>query len=256
MAGIQNTRLTTHGGAFNWTRLFGPTVVNELRLGYAKTNPETRQSDYGHESPRPAWGSRASTSASSRPGLPNLNIQDVDRASPAGPAFLPVNPKQIHYQLEDTLSWVTGRHSLKSGYRFILRKPSPFINGNTRSSIAINRNLTNNPQTNSQGSGLATLLLGYTTGGSRAFLTDVYDFTNSEHSLFVQDDWKMSRTLTVNLGLRYEVYVPDTEREDRLPNYDPVGHAARLRRRERRPCAPTSRPAGATSRPASGSHGT
>ena len=34
--------------AANWTHLFGPSVVNELRLGFAKTNPETRQSDYGH----------------------------------------------------------------------------------------------------------------------------------------------------------------------------------------------------------------
>ena len=38
--------------------------------------------------------------------------------------------------------------------------------------------MTNNPQTNSQGSGIATLLLGYTTGGTRGFLVDVYDFTN------------------------------------------------------------------------------
>jgi hypothetical protein len=221
VAGIQNTRLTTHGGAFNWTHLFGRGVVNELRLGYAKTNPETLQSDFGHESAT-SLGIQGINLSEFSTGLPNLNIQDVTGIS-GGPAFLPVNPKQIHYQVEDTVSWLTGRHSVKSGYRFILRKPSPFINGNTRSSIAINRNLTNNPQTNSQGSGLSTLLLGYTTGGSRAFLTDVIDFTNSEHSLFVHDDWKVSDTVTLNLGLRYEVYVPDTEAQDRLPNYDPVG---------------------------------
>ena len=147
-------------------------------------------------SPRPASGSRASTSASTRPGLPNLNIQDVTGIS-GGPAFLPVNPKQIHYQVEDTLS-LGARAGTRSrrGYRFILRKPTPFTHTNTRSSIAINRNLTNNPQTNSQGSGIATLLLGYTTGGSRGFLLDFYDFTNSEHSAFVQDDWKLSERLT------------------------------------------------------------
>jgi hypothetical protein len=221
VAGIQNTRLTTHGAAFNWTHLFGPSVVNELRLGYAKTNPETVQSDFGTQAAT-SLGIQGINVNEFATGLPNLNIQDVTGLS-GGPAFLPVNPKQIHYQFENTLSWVTGRHSVKGGYRFILRKPSPFTNTNTRGSIAINRNLTNNPQTNSQGSGVATLLLGYTTGGQRGFLLDVYDYTNSEHSLFVQDDWKLSERLTVNLGLRYEVYVPDTERENRLPNYDPVG---------------------------------
>ena len=101
------------------------------------------------------------------------------------------------------------------------------------------------------------MLLGYTTAGSRAFLTDVYDFTNQEHSLFVQDDWKVSSGVTVNAGLRYEVYVPDTEREDRLPNYD-VGRAcgSSTPARTGPPCARTSRRAGATSPRASAWPGT
>jgi outer membrane receptor protein involved in Fe transport len=222
VAGIQNTRLTTHGAAFNWTHLFGPSVVNELRLGYAKTNPETVQSDFGTQAST-SLGIQGINVNEFATGLPNINMGNNMTGLSGGPAFLPVNPKQIHYQFEDTLSWVTGRHSLKGGYRFILRKPSPFTNTNTRSNITIGANLTNNPQTNSPGSTYATLLLGYTTGGQRGFLLDVYDYTNSEHSLFVQDDWKLSERLTVNLGLRYEVYVPDTERENRLPNYDPEG---------------------------------
>ena len=233
VAGIQNTRLTTMGGAASWTHLFGPTVVNELRVGFAKTNPETRQSDYGHQSST-SLGIQGINVSDYTTGLPNLNIQDMTGIS-GGPAFLPVNPKQIHYQVEDTLSLVKGRHSFKTGYRFLLRKPTPFTHTNTRSSISVNRNLTNNPPTNSQGSGISTLLLGYTTGGSRGFLLDFYDLTNSEHSAFVQDDWKASERLTINAGLRYEVYVPDTEAQDRLPNYDPRRTGARLRRRKRRP---------------------
>jgi hypothetical protein len=220
VAGIQNTRLTTMGGAASWTHLFGPNVVNELRLGFAKTNPETLQSDYGHQSST-SLGIQGINVSDYTTGLPNLNIQDITGIS-GGPAFLPVNPKQLHYQVENTLSLVKGRHSLKTGYRFLLRKPTPFTHTNTRSSISVNRNLTNNPQTNSQGSGISTLLLGYTTGGQRGFLLDFYEFTNSEHSAFIQDDWKASERLTINAGLRYEVYVPDTEAQDRLPNYDPV----------------------------------
>ena len=202
----------------------GPTLRADrrqrLRLGFAKTNPETRQSDYGHQSST-SLGMQGINVSDYTTGLPNLNIQDITGIS-GGPAFLPVNPKQLHYQVEDTLSWVKGKHSFKTGYRFLLRKPTPFTHTNTRSSISINRNLTNNPQTNSQGSGISTLLLGYTTGGQRGFLLDFYDFTNSEHSAFIQDDWKASERLTINAGLRYEVYVPDTEAQDRLPNYDPV----------------------------------
>jgi hypothetical protein len=220
VAGIQNTRLTAMGGAFNWTHIFGPAVVNELRLGFAKTNPETRQSDFGIKAAE-SLGIQGINVTEFTTGLPNLNIQDLTGIS-GGPAFLPVNPKQTHYQIEDTLSWVTGRHAVKGGYRFVLRQPSPFTNTDTRSSISINRNLTNNPQTNSQGSGIATLLLGYTTGGARGFLLEPYDMTNYEHSFFVQDDWKLTDRVTVNLGLRYDIFVPDTEKDDKLVNFDPV----------------------------------
>jgi hypothetical protein len=220
VAGIQNTRLTAMGGAFNWTHIFGPSVVNELRLGFAKTNPETRQSDFGINAAT-SLGIQGINVTEFTTGLPNLNIQDLTGIS-GGPAFLPVNPKQTHYQIEDTISLVRGRHALKGGYRFVLRQPSPFTNTDTRSSISINRNLTNNPQTNSQGTGIATLLLGYTTGGARGFLLEPYDMTNYEHALFIQDDWKVSDRITVNLGLRYDIFVPDTEKDNKLVNFDPV----------------------------------
>ena len=233
VAGIQNTRLTTHGGVLNWTRILSPTVVERVRVGFAKTNPETRQSDFGINAAT-SLGIQGINVTEFTTGLPNIGIGAAPNATgdltgiSGGPAFLPVNPKQIHYQFEDTLSWVKSAHSFKTGYRFILRKPTPFTNTDTRSSITISRNLTNNPATNSGGSGLATLLLGFATGGARGFLLEPYDLTNSEHSLFVQDDWKLCERLTLNLGLRYEIYVPDTEKDDRLANFDPDGQPAHL----------------------------
>ena len=73
VAGIQNTRLTTQGGAINWTHLFGPTVVNEMRVGYAKTNPETRQSDFGHDAAT-SLGIQGINISESTTGLPNMGI--------------------------------------------------------------------------------------------------------------------------------------------------------------------------------------
>src|SRR5512134_2409870 len=94
VAGIQNTRLTTHGGALNWTRLFGATVVNELRVGYAKTNPETRQSDYGHDAAT-SLGIQGINISEFTTGLPNIGIGAAPGAAgdvtgiSGGPAFLP-----------------------------------------------------------------------------------------------------------------------------------------------------------------------
>jgi hypothetical protein len=76
VAGIQNTRLTAMGGAFNWTHILGPSVVNELRLGFAKTNPETRQSDFGTKAAE-SLGIQGINVTEFTSGLPNLNIQDL-----------------------------------------------------------------------------------------------------------------------------------------------------------------------------------
>ena len=112
--GIQNTRLKTHGGAVNWTRILGPTAVNEFRFGFAKTNPETRQSDFGINAARePGNPGHQRQRIHDRPAQPEH--RRTSPASPAGPAFLPVNPKQTHYQFEDSVAWLTGPPSPEDG---------------------------------------------------------------------------------------------------------------------------------------------
>lgn len=218
VAGIQNTKLTTHGAAFNYSKVLNTRVVNELRVGYAKTEPYTTQSDYGHNSSE-SLGIRGININEITSGLPNINITNFTGIS-GGPAFLPVNPSQFHYQIEDVLVWLQGRHQVKFGYRLVDRAPSPWIHDNTRSAINFGTSFVNNPLTNSGGTGLAEVLLGYFNNASRGFLLDAPKFRVVEQGAFVQDDFKVNSRFTINAGLRYEIFHAPTEKNDRLANFD------------------------------------
>jgi Carboxypeptidase regulatory-like domain/TonB dependent receptor-like, beta-barrel/TonB-dependent Receptor Plug Domain len=220
VAGIQNTRLTTHGAAFNYARVISPTLINELRTGYAKTVPFTFQSDFGTHA-ADSLGIRGINVTEFTTGLPNINVPDMTGIS-GGPAFLPVNPKQFHWQIEDSLVWLKGRHQLKTGYRLVDRYPSPFTNTDTRGTINFGRNYTNNPVTNAGGSGLASLLTGYINNAARGFLLEPYTLRTQEHGLFVQDDFKANPRFTINAGLRYEIFGAETEEHNKIVNFDPV----------------------------------
>ena len=221
VAGIQNTHLRTQGLAINDSHMFRPNLINEFRTGFARTTPRTVQSDFGHQAAS-SLGIQGINVSEFTTGIPNINVQDFTGLS-GGPAFLPANPRETHYQVENNLYWNRGRHGLKFGYRYVRRLTSPFTNTDTRSSLNFNKNFTNNPATNTQGTGLATLLIGYSTSGSRGFLITPYYMTNQDHAMFIQDDFKVSSRLTLNLGLRYDLFIPDVEKENRLTNYDPVG---------------------------------
>jgi len=220
VAGIQNTHLKTQGLAVNDSHIIRPNLINEFRTGFARTTPRTVQSDFGHNAAS-SLGIQGINVSEFTTGIPNINVQDFTGLS-GGPAFLPANPRETHYQVENNLYWNRGHHSLKFGYRYVRRLTSPFTNTDTRSSLSFNKNFTNDPKTNTQGTGLATLLIGYSTGGSRGFLITPYYMTNQDHAMFIQDDWKVSSRLTLNLGVRYDLFLPDVEVRDRLTNFDPV----------------------------------
>jgi hypothetical protein len=229
VAGGQNTVLKASGLALNETHIFSPTVVNEFIAGFARTNPLTQQSDYGHNAAT-SLGTQGINLSPFTSGIPTINItgniQGQNYTSlNGGPSFLPANPRQTSYQAQDTLSFTKGAHNLKAGYRFVKDQVSPFTNTNTRGALNFGTNLTNNPVNGSGGSGLASLLLGFlangtSAAGSRGFLQSPYYLTVWEHSLYFQDDWKVSPRLTLNLGLRWDLFTPYAEKLNRLTNFN------------------------------------
>lgn len=222
VAGLQVTNLVTQGMAINETHVFRPNIVNEFRGGFAKTNPFTRQSDFGHNAAT-SLGIQGVNISSYSSGIPNINITDFTGLS-GGPSFLPANPRETHWQAEDGVSWTLGHHQTKFGYRYVRRMTSTYTGppgGGPRGDMTFGRNFTNDPVTNTQGTGLSTMLIGYISGGGgRSVLLEPYYATAQDHSLYFQDDWRVSSRLTVNVGVRWDVFVPDVEIRNRLVNFD------------------------------------
>lgn len=228
IAGGQNTTLKASGFALNETHIFTPTLVNEFIAGYSRTDPLTRQSDYGHNAAT-SLGIMGINLSPNTSGIPTININNSGFGSftslNGGPSFLPANPRQTSYQIQDDISWTINRHSLKIGYRIIRDDVSPFTNSNTRGSLTFNNNLTAIPSDPSAGNGLASLLLGYlangtSSAGSRGFLQSPYYLRVWEHAAWLQDDWKVNDRLTLNLGLRWDLFTPYTEQNNRIANFD------------------------------------
>jgi outer membrane receptor protein involved in Fe transport len=73
----------------------------------------------------------------------------------------------------------------------------------------------------SGGNTIASLLLGYPSQVVRALNPFDPKYHTNEPSLYVQDDWRTTSWLTLNLGLRYDIFTPFTEEGNHLANFDP-----------------------------------
>lgn len=230
IAGTQNTVLKAQGMAIDETHFFSPRTFNEFRTGYSRTNPFTKQSDFGHDSAT-SLGIDGLNISPYTTGLPNITIGsscgNEFTCIQGGSAFLPANPRQTDIQFEDLVSMTRGKHALTVGFRYVRVLASPFTNTTTRGAMTFDDNFTDSGSVGvggtgspSGGAGLASLLLGFPISGSRNFLQVPDYITNVQYATYVQDDWKVTPKLTLNLGVRYDIYTPDVEKHNKQANFD------------------------------------
>lgn len=132
-----------------------------------------------------------------------------------------------------TFNKLTGDHSLRFGFdarllRWNERNPDISFGGAGRFLFDYAMTALDPARSTSGGSAMASLLLGYPTtnsGSNGSLVKQLTDLSLESRylALFVQDDWKIGKKLTFNLGLRYELELPMTERFNRLPyGFDPT----------------------------------
>lgn len=120
--------------------------------------------------------------------------------------------------VSDTLTWVNGNHTMKFGGLYNFSE----IYQNGRSLYAGNVSFSTGSNTNTTGNALADALLGNFRTYSEAQYDPAGHFRFQQYEAFVNDDWRINRRLSIQLGLRYLYGTPFYAAENNITNFDPA----------------------------------
>ena len=173
---------------------FGARTVNETRVGYSLVYSDS----FGRHPLKDSDVGIRRANAGDYPGLGLIRI-GTGEALTIGNAgtFVDLKFDNSSITLVDILSITRGRHSVRTGGGIIFYRTNVTTNFNRRGQIAF-QNFNN-------------FLIGQATSSMNAEGINTRFMRAADYSLFLQDDWKLSHKLTLNLGLRYELDLPPYE---------------------------------------------
>ena len=207
--------LDSDGISFGYTKAFSPTLVNELRFGWTRL-ALANQDLQARDEIIPG-----SLDPSIDSGIPNINLTGYAGlgSQPTCCNNAPLQKSSGVWDISDNVSKTLGRHLLKAGVDVQVIRPSTLSASNGRGSFSFSGVFTQNPVARTgSGSGAADLLLGLagTVGtGSVAQSVERGKYAGG----YFNDQWSVTSTLTLNLGIRYEVFLPYTETQNRMGNF-------------------------------------
>jgi len=199
-------RLQSRGQALaaGWTS--GRSVLNDLRFGYSRSRLLIVDENSGNDVSG-QLGIRGLATEPIRVGRPGVQVGITDSLS--GPINLPQGRLAQTFQLEDGLSWMLGRHSLKAGGGIRVVRVDAFLDFVARGVFVF---------TGQSGNPITDLLLGAPTLAQR-----MNPDSDTDHDLrtfavhgYLQDDWRVSDDVTLNLGVRYDFNRPVREAQNRF----------------------------------------
>jgi hypothetical protein len=232
--GAGEGRIKAQSLAFNDTHTMSSRWLNEFRFGWSQIKFFMTPIDYG-TNPAAAVGIPGINFSPATSAMTQIDFQNVrDLGSNSNQ---PLITNQNDFQFFDNITRSTGKHTLKAGGSLTLRSREILNSDNIVGQFQFNNNQTSNcagqptgcAVNSSTGFDVASFLLGLTSQKIRnlSSLTatgevETYLEKRPEYSLYVQDDWRTTSKLTVNMGLRWDVYPPYIEVDDRQSNIDPT----------------------------------
>ena len=220
--------IKAQGFAFNDTQTFNSNLLNEFRVGWSSIKFFMTPIDYG-------------TNIAQSVGIPGINLGDTTSAMSqimfnnggmrniGANANQPLITNQNDIQIFDNVTKVAGKHTVKVGGSYTHRSRE-ILNADTIvGRFDFNQNLTSScagitsgcTAAANTGFDFASFLLGYASNASRTlFDPGTYTELRPEFAAYVQDDIRLTSRLTVNAGLRWDMYVPWVEKDNKQSNFD------------------------------------
>jgi Carboxypeptidase regulatory-like domain len=210
----RNQDFTTHYMRFGYDLPLGNTMLNHLNLGYNRTNSKNVGAGAAV-----GGGKDYDTLLGIKNGgngggvtFPNINATGLTSMGDS------VDGDTIDngYRFNETFDWIKSKHTLKFGYDYRFQVFDPINYAGQSGTINFNTFTTAGSvdTAGDSGAGQASLYLGLAGYGTTSAYVSQPRWIYSYWALFAQDDWKLAQTLTLNLGLRYDVDVPRREAQD------------------------------------------
>lgn len=218
-----NTNTTNAiNGVLDYTLTVSPKDLLEVRYGQSSVNYKTEAQGDGFDP--------------TGLGLPSYIAENAQHLAFPGfeaSGYVSIGSGSITY--EGPSKWTTNtwlitnthafaRHTLKTGFETRFETNNTNQYGRSTGDFSFSKALTQGPiatvGSTTTGDGFASFLLGIGTGTVTNNFKTVHT-TSRYLAAYVQDDWKVSDKLTFNLGLRYDLYQPRTEIQNRMSWFDP-----------------------------------
>ena len=216
-SGIQ--QINAYSLAVSESHVFSPSKANEFRFGYNQQSTSRYQANFNQNvSQEIGFPGVPYVAGTDNGGLPQMAFSDASTLG--SPTYLPAIESQSTYIFADTLTLIVGEQTWKIGGEIrpegfdFNEPPAP------RGSLAFVPQFTDNAaDPGSGGSGLATLLTGQPNSGSINNISNGRYYRHT-YALFLQNDWRITPALSLNLGIRYEYFSPVHERNNAQANFN------------------------------------